>query len=179
MTIAHKQAKKRISIFIIVILILAPIAFSLLPALLGLLAAADFAGEFFKEKEPRLPWHAVEDWEVDVCTKWGGRTQAEQGETAPITAYGEMTATLQARKTKTLDETLYEATYFIETYSTTTNYDVKLVNKKTGATHKITTGNLEPGSGTTDYWAQYLLEDYTDIELTYAKGHLSAPIVKM
>ena len=89
-----------------------------------------------------------------------------------------MTATLQARKTKTLNETLYEVTYFIETYSITTNYDIKLVNKKTGATHTITTGNLETGSGTTDYWTQYLPEDYTEIELTYAKGHLSAPIIK-
>lgn len=175
MTIADKLYRKVI-IFAIVVLIITPIVYSFL---FELLTVADFVGEFFKEKEPRLPWHAVEDWEVNVCKKWGGRTQAEQGETAPATAYGDMSATLQARKTKTLHETLYEATYFIETYSITTNYDIKLVNKKTGATHTITTGNLETGSGTTDYWTKYLPEDYTEIELTYAKGRISAPIIKM
>ncbi|MBI4140495.1 hypothetical protein HY485_01515, partial [Candidatus Woesearchaeota archaeon] len=77
MTIADKLYRKVI-IFVIVVLIITPIVYSVL---FELLVVADAVGQFFKEKEPRLPWHAVEDWEVNVCQKWGGRTQAEQGET--------------------------------------------------------------------------------------------------
>ncbi len=191
MTIADKLTKKTTIVTSIILLILSAIvATAILETIgVGILAAtgvgvplliiADFVGEFFKEKEPRLPWHEVEAWEVDVCKKWGGRTQAEQGETAQTLQYGDMTATVQARKTKSLNETLYEITYFIETYSITTNYAIKLVNKKTGASHTVTTGNLEPGSGATELWARYLPEDYTEVTIEYAKGRLSAPIIEV
>ena len=131
-------------------------------------------------KTQKLPWYEVQGWEVDACSKWGGRTQAENSETfQPAQSYGDMTITLQARKTKSLNETLYEVTYFMESYSATTDYTIKLVNQKTGETKEITKGNLGPESGTTDYWTEYLKEDYTIAEIDYAKGKIIVPIIEV
>lgn len=128
----------------------------------------------------KLPWYAVADWEVDACAKWGGRTQAQSITTEqPAQSYGDMTITIQAKKTKSKNETLYEVTYFIQSYSTTTDYTIKLENKKTGTAKEITRGTLGPGSGATDYWAQALQEDYDTAVIEYYKGRITAPIIEV
>ena len=128
----------------------------------------------------KLPWYDIQDWELDVCSKYGGRTQSIQTTTPdPSISYGDISITIQARKTKTLNETLYQISYFLESYTATTNYILRLTNQKTGATKEITRGDLEPGNGATDYWTQYLPEDYTTLTFNYYKGEIQIPIVEV
>lgn len=130
--------------------------------------------------QTKLPWYQVEQWEVDVCSKWGGRTSTQQAETFQLApSYGEMTTTLQARKIISKKETLYELTYSAESYTLTTSYTIKLVNTETGATHSVAQGNLGPDSGTTDYWTQTLTEDYNQAVFEYARGSVKVPIVEV
>ena len=128
----------------------------------------------------KLPWYEIEDWEVDTCSKWGGRTEAEKITTEQQPeSYGDMSITIQARKTKSRNETLYRVSYYLESFSATTDYTIRLINKQTGQQKEITHGTLEPGIGTTDYWVQNLKESYTTAEIKYYKGTVIAPIVEM
>ncbi len=128
----------------------------------------------------KLPWYDVADWEVDACAKWGGRTESQQITTQqPAQSYGDMTLTIQAKKIKSKNETLYEVTYFIQSYSATTDYTIKLENKKTGSTKEITRGTLGPENGATNYWAQTLQQDYDTAIIEYYKGRITAPIIEV
>lgn len=131
-------------------------------------------------RQSKLPWYEVEDWEVDVCSKFGGRSESENSETFQFApSYGDMTITLQARRTKSRNETLYEVSYFIESYSATTDYKILLKNQKTNAEKEISRGNLGPASGATDYWTQSLKEEYTIAIVEYYKGRIIVPIVEV
>ena len=151
-----------------------------LSILLIILLSLSSASQFSYNKQSKLPWYEVSDWEVDACSKWGGRTETEHITTEqPAQSYGDMTITIQARKTKAQNETLYEVTYFLESYSATTDYKIKLVHQKTGAVKEITSGTLGPANGATDYWAQNLKENYDTAVIEYYKGSIIAPIVEV
>lgn len=179
MTIAGHSYKKIIVIGIIIIVLTSLIVHAF-AFLLPLILVADFVGQFMKEKPSKLPWYEVQQWELDVCSKWGGRTQAEQSTAEDTTtAYGDATVSLQARKIKGNNEALYEITYFIESYTLDTDYIIRLTNEKKGLTREITRGKLGPATSTADFWAQYLPEEYTTITLDYAKGPTTAPVVEV
>lgn len=130
-------------------------------------------------KQAKLDWYDIEDWETDVCSKWGGRQQAENSATSqPTEAYGDITITMQAKKTKTDTDTLYEVTYLLDAYSTATNYEIKLAHTKTNQEKEITQGKLSPGTGTADYWMQNLKENYNVATIKHDKGLIVIPIIE-
>jgi len=130
-------------------------------------------------KETKKLWYDVSDWEINACSRWGGRTTTQQSETTlqPQT-YGDITITVQGKKHNAIKQTLYEVTYYIQSHTATTEYLLQLKNPTTGKTKEISRGNLAPESGITDYWAETLPEDYTIVSLTYYKGTLTAPIIE-
>ena len=130
-------------------------------------------------KQTKLPWYDVEEWELDVCSKWGGRQQADTSENnQQLETDADVTITIQAKKTKTDTGRLYEVTYFFDSYSATTSYKIKLSHTKTNQEKELTQGTLIPGTGTADYWVQELKEEYNVAIIEHNKGTIVTPIIE-
>jgi hypothetical protein len=86
---------------------------------------------------PRIDaWYKVEPWEVEVCSKWGGGTEAQSysgsGITTKSIVSGSETVTLQAQRTsyKLSSNTttyLYEASWYYQPMVGTDSYKVYFV----------------------------------------------------
>ena len=130
-----------------------------------------------------VPWYQVEDWEVDVCSKWGGTEFAGQAATTSgrKVPFATMSATVQGKKFKTLEGNfVYEAAWYIESYAEVTNYEITFINsKEPQARHQIDAGALSPESGAQGYDTYDLTEDYTHIKLQYTGGHVQVPIIQV
>ena len=128
-----------------------------------------------------LPWYAVEPWEAEVCAKWGGHATASQSFVElGITPAGDMTMTVQGKKTKVQQgQYLYEISYYLESFGALTTYHLSLVNPVTQEKKTLTEGTLAPGSAVTDYVSDYLNEKYTFIQLTHDRGVITAPIIEV
>jgi len=66
---------------------------------------------------PTIDWYDVEDWELQVCDKWGGVEELNDGTTSAKIYLSQMVITLQAEKVVfQLDETDYTTQYKIGWY---------------------------------------------------------------
>ncbi|MBS3097930.1 hypothetical protein J4209_04010 [Candidatus Woesearchaeota archaeon] len=131
-------------------------------------------------------WYPVEDWELEVCQKWGGVAtinNAQEGEEDYISM---LTITLQGEKTvyesELTNETLYEVAYYIMPFTADADYAVRLRNTDDGEVYSIqgkTTASVN--SGAAGYKAVYLDKVYDVAELKYegadGSGVLTVPIV--
>lgn len=148
--------------------------------LLAGIAYSQFGMTENKKEDKKLPWYGVEDWEADVCSKWGGRTTTDQSEnSAAEETYGDIAMTLQARKIKSQNATLYEITYYLESASTTTPYKIKLVNQKTNAETEISAGTLNAENAVSEEKTETLKENYDLAIIEHSKGQINAPIIEV
>ncbi|MEM4263596.1 MAG: hypothetical protein QW666_01720 [Candidatus Woesearchaeota archaeon] len=132
-------------------------------------------------KEPA--WHEVEEWEKEVCSKWGGTGTA--GSQGAITSgrklsWASMTATVQGKKTRTKEkEYIYEVAWYIDSFSETTNYEILMINPaKPELRHLVDSGSLAPEKGTIGYETYNMTQDFTHIKLTYTGGSITTPIIE-
>lgn len=122
--------------------------------------------------DPRIDvWYQVEDWELEVCRKWGGTTDSYNIVSGP-TYLSQTTVTLQGEKSEKMpdDTTLYEVAWYIEDATNRSlEYAVRLRNSETVETKRIvgktSVGGNEAASG---YEAEYLSEEYDQVQLGYA-----------
>jgi hypothetical protein len=128
--------------------------------------------------DPRTSWYDVEDWEVDVCSKWGGHGLAEQS--AAIegeVTFGDMTFAVQAQKSRLFNNTLYEIAFYIESFSAVSHYDLSLVNEPKALKKLLRSGDLVPKSGLSEFIVEESREEYTHIQLVTEKGKVLLPVV--
>ena len=120
--------------------------------------------------DPRIQeWYTVEDWELEVCRKWGGTAQAYNVVNGP-TYLSQTTVTLQGEKTVNPDETiLYEVAYYIEdALDRSIEFAVRLKNSENNKYKRVVgRTSLNAGEVKSDYWAQYLTEEYDQVHLGY------------
>ena len=123
----------------------------------------------------KTPWYQVADWEVDVCSKWGGLGLARQGATPDKSiSLGIMTFTVQARKSPTANATLYEIGAYLDSVDPNTPYSLRLVNTLTGSEYSLRKGTQ---SILQDYIVEELKEEYTHVLLNTVRGKVLFPIV--
>ncbi len=147
----------------------------LLIILFGLSASA--YGSF----DPRVDdWYEVEDWEIEICSKWGGTGQAETRSGAVMqTPLHEMAATVQGEYEELEAEEgktrIYEFSWYLqpiggqESFSVTIKGDEELV---------IADGTAAPAFGNAGYHAIEETDiNYTSVVLEYDSGKIEAPIV--
>lgn len=134
---------------------------------------------FLQPKSPKtLPWYQVDDWEIDVCSKWGGRKAAEIYETTGRFPYGAASYTMQGRKTRQHQApTIYEIGYYIEAFSIPLEYKLYLLNDETQDAKYIDGNVLGPGNGISDYRIEQLNEDYTHLRLITPGSIVTTPFV--
>ncbi len=146
----------------------------LLSVLLMVVCAAAF--------DPRIDnWYAVEDWELEICSKWGGTTEAQSGGTSSQAVFlSQNTISLQGRRqvynVEGFDRTLYTASWYIEPIADL-GYRVELVGQdKEYVLDHGTASISSPGTG---YYADYSNESYTGVRITYGDAWLRVPLVEL
>lgn len=131
-------------------------------------------------KEPA--WHEVEEWEKEVCSKWGGTSFAGQ---EAVTSgrkfsWAAMTATVQGKKTRTKEKAyIYEVAWYIDSFSETTNYEILMINPaKPELRQLVDSGSLAPEAGAIGYETYNMTQDFTHIKLAYKGGSMTTPIIE-
>ena len=129
-------------------------------------------------------WYEVEDWEVEVCSKYGGKQRTESTATSSEIFHGGATVTLQARKTRTPDnDTLYEIGYFVGHPIEGMTYTIKVKNSVTGIEEILDKDFPSPPGGFADFKAFFSNLTYDRAELKHAvqgrQGTLVVPIVEV
>ena len=132
---------------------------------------------------PTTPWYQVEDWEKEVCSKWGGTQFSGQ---AAVTSgrtfsFAALSATAQAKKFKTPENYfLYEVAYYIDSFAEDTSYEIVMFDPdKADIFTKVAAGSLAPGAGSTGYEIYNLTQDYTHLKFTYTGGQIVTPIIRV
>lgn len=127
-------------------------------------------------------WYKVEDWEVEVCSKWGGTGQAQTYTGGVMsTEFHKQAATVQAHLKEHYagDKNLYvyEVSWYLQPISGQEKYEVILKGDSTEK--KIATGSAPSTAGDAGYYAeQNTSVNYTSVILDYESGSIEAPIVE-
>ena len=128
-------------------------------------------------------WYKVEDWEIEVCSKWGGTAEAQTySSTATGSAYMfSTTVTLQGEKSISGEEenstntTLYEAAWYFRPMGSQQEYSVLFTGD---GTETIYEGSASPERGDANYHAEESTKEYTSVKIKYETGTLTVPIVE-
>lgn len=140
-----------------------------------LLAALVYGGV----RTPTTPWYEVEEWEIEVCSKFAGNTAPENAETETgFAAYGTTSMTIQAYKTNLGDENFYEVYYYIEPYEETQQYILQLVNENQKLNYEIASGTIGINAGVADYYTNYSTQNFNEVRLVHKYGAFKVPIIE-
>lgn len=126
---------------------------------------------------PIANWYAVQDWELEVCQKWGG-TVSEGTVSGRFRAQTDIvqstTVTLQAHRIVGPQNTTYELAWYVE----------PAMNAMPVSVYLLGTPDMLVANGTADfrapsvgYWAGELEADYTEALLRFSGQTLSVPVV--
>lgn len=139
-----------------------------------LLTAAEFD---YRESD----WYEVEDWEVEVCSKWGGAKEAES-HTGGVysTEFDEMAATVQASMENISNEDeemyVYEVSWYLQPMEGSEEYKVSLGGENSETIKK---GSAPSTTGDSGYYAEENSSTvYEHVILEYEDDKLKAPVVK-
>jgi len=129
----------------------------------------------------RPPWYEVDDWETDVCSKWGGTSFAGQAAvtTGRKLSWADMTATVQAKKFKSKEKYfIYEVGWYLDSFGKKLSYDIKLINEaRPDLFYLVDEGSLLPESGKTGFEVYNLTDDYDAVRFTYTGGAVTVPVI--
>ena len=127
-------------------------------------------------------WYGVEEWEIEVCTQWGGAEEAQNSystEGGPV-ILSQTTLSLQAKKISYNIEnvsTLYEASWYLEPLGEDMAYSIYLINQN-GNNKLIGEGTATKSKPLNGYYANYHNSDYTQIKMSYGGKTLQIPIIE-
>jgi len=123
-------------------------------------------------------WYPVEDWEVKVCSRYGGTAEATNiaGARAAGDAYMlKTTVTIQAQVTKG-EKNIYEVAWYIRPMEQQQQYKVELFGPD--GSEQIYTGSASIHTGDSNYHAMETDKEFINARLTYETGYLLVPIVE-
>jgi len=125
-----------------------------------------------------LPWYDIEDWEVKVCSRWGGRGRVINAieQNAPI-YQSQLTLTVQGRRTELVDEYLYQVGYYINPLQSPVDFSVDVFDQRRRKERlNLDARTVEPG-GYSFYQAFVSTETYTHIHVVISGRRLVFPII--
>ena len=139
-----------------------------------------------KQFDPEVDdWYKVEQWELEVCSKWGGTEAAQAGAELSQPIYlSVLTLTLQAEKVDQPDNTsLFKVTWYIEPAAGEVSYQVELIGNSPLSPWIVqqssTATNSNPGIG---FFAKYfnITEKLTQAQIIYSNNQfVKVPVVKV
>ncbi len=128
--------------------------------------------------DPRVDgWYEVSDWELDVCTKWGGTGRAQSGHISQEgeTRISQLEVTLQAYKAEYEGNTLYEVAWYIKPFRGEEEYTVLLDGDQE---LEIYAGSATNTAGDNGYDARHMNASFESATIIYDSGRLVVPIVE-
>jgi len=138
--------------------------------------------------DPRVDaWYAVEDWEVDMCRKWGGTKEAQSGATSStVIALSQTTLSLQGTKQaytaedseeeEEVNKILYTVSWYLEPLADM-NCKVVLKNDDGTKTKEISDTEASYSTPSAGYIAEYYEEGYTKVRMEYGSDSLEVKLV--
>ncbi len=127
-------------------------------------------------------WYKVEDWELDVCSKWGGAKQAYHYETSNNNKIylSQLTLTLQAEKIvyPSNNSVLYKVSWYFEPAKGEYKYEINLLKNGGSSPKQISSGAASYESPAVGSYAEYLNEDYAYAQLVYENKWVKVPIIE-
>ncbi len=153
--------------------------------LILLLVFAAIVNASSSDFNPRVDaWDYVEEWEIVVCSKWGGTETAQQGATSTNNiALSHLTLTLQAKKIEYPDnKTVYTVSYYIEPLDKK-QFAVRLFNTQNNAQYIITPLSIVSySSPATGYKVVHLNQGFDTAQISYGSTNsieniITIPIV--
>jgi hypothetical protein len=130
-------------------------------------------------RTPTTPWYDVEDWEIEVCSKFSGSAAPSNAEIETgYVAYGTTSMTIQAYKTNLGEESLYEVYYYIEPYTESQQYILQLINENQRLNHEIASGTIGVNAGVMDYYTNYSTQNFNEVRLVHKNGAFKVPIIE-
>ncbi len=130
-----------------------------------------------------MPWYAVEDWEIEACSKWGGTTQAAtiSSGTVGSSFLDQTTVTLQAQATAMNDSYgqvtyTYEVAWYFQPVQNQQAYKVQLLGPD--KTKDIYKGSATVSNGDSNYYAEETTTRYDKAKIIYETGTLLVPVVE-
>jgi len=144
--------------------------------------------QFFCNNEDAIPtssvvedWYGVEDWELEVCQKWGGGGVEEGFAHGSFATTGSglqsTTLTVQAQKTVYPDETksLYEVAWYVEPSEGTITYSI-IMQGPTNTKDLVQQGSASPNTPGKNYHSEELTAEYDRVILTIPGQTINIPI---
>lgn len=127
-------------------------------------------------------WYKVENWEIEVCSKWGGTADAQLGGggTAEGSSYMfSTTVTLQGQRSTVTEDgentTVYEVAWYFRPMDGEQQYSITLMGSRPKT---IYTGSAKPEFGDSNYHAVESDQEYDSVKIKYETGSLVVPIVE-
>jgi len=131
-------------------------------------------------------WYAVSQWEIEVCSKWGGSELAKAGAvTASPIALSQITLTLQAEGYIFSDknipnssvENLYTLSWYIEPVTGGLDYAVRLYDNA-GAWAEVAVGQSRVNNPGVGHETLYHPSIFTKARLLFGSNYLELPVIK-
>ncbi len=124
-------------------------------------------------------WIAVDDWEVELCTMWGGTEEQYATETEAISPeLSQLTLTIQAKKKALSNSTLYEVAWYIGPLADSVEYTI-IVTSETGQTKELYAGIANHITGDANYEAFEERIEYVTATIKTQEGEtLSVPFIQ-
>ncbi|HLC64826.1 MAG TPA: hypothetical protein VJI46_01740 [Candidatus Nanoarchaeia archaeon] len=146
---------------------------TLLVVAIALVLAFDVIALFGTENfNPRIEaFYQIPDYEKDICMKYGGKDAPDTSVKGESSFISEITIAIQASKQKEPDNrTLYEISYYVETFLRDATYIVQVKNKLTGETKKIVEKEeVFAHSGKSGFQTFYDAADWDYAEIRYTE----------
>jgi hypothetical protein len=130
-------------------------------------------------------WYEVSQWEIEVCSKWGGSELVQAGATTakPI-SLSQLTLTMQAEGIYFDDfnipnssvENLYTVSWYIQPVAGEIEYNIVLVTSD-GSTAPLTSGKASYQSAGFGHEALYHPSIFTRARMNFGDNALELPIV--
>ncbi|MBW3013849.1 hypothetical protein KY335_01240 [Candidatus Woesearchaeota archaeon] len=126
---------------------------------------------------PIANWYAVQDWELDVCNKWGG-TVTDGTVSGRFRAQTDIiqstTVTLQAHKIVGPQNATYEIAWYVEPAMNAMAISIYL---KGTQNFLVANGTADFRAPSVGYWAGDLPANYSEAIIQFSGETLSVPVV--
>lgn len=128
-------------------------------------------------------WYPVENWELELCSKWGGTKEAQSGATSSSPIYlSQTTISLQGKKQEYyidgFNKTLYTVSWYLEPILEM-SYRVYLINDDESLSFKISDGTASYSSPGAGFESEYYDAEYTAVKMDYGTNWLIVPLVDL
>jgi len=128
-------------------------------------------------------WYAVEDWELEVCSKWGGTQEVASGATSSSSVFlSRTTLSLQGEK-QTYDitgvnQSLYAISWYLEPL-TSMSYRIELIDDATATPFRLDDGEASYENPAIGYHSEYYDINYTSVKMTYGLEWIEVPLIEI